>query len=73
VKSESYKDVLLEPGDEAMVEGAIQAALDAGVTEQEVAEVFKSEFRDVLWVPIVSGRLLNLARARRREALPPKR
>jgi hypothetical protein len=72
VKNESFKDVLLQPGDEEMVEQAVQAALDAGVTEQEVAEVFESEPRDVFWVPLVSGRLSYLARARRRGDVRPR-
>jgi hypothetical protein len=73
VKSGSFDDVLLEPGDEGMVDGAVKAALGAGVTEQEVTEVFESEPRDELWVPLVSGRLLNLARARNRGEGPAAR
>ena len=64
-----FEDVLIEPGDEEMVEGAIREALDAGLSEAEIAAVLADERRDPLWVPIVAGRLGALARQRRRGSL----
>jgi hypothetical protein len=66
VKGE-YDDVLTEPGDEQMVDHAIADALDAGLSDEEVNEVLRSEPKDSLWTPIVSGRLAVLARKRRGE------
>jgi hypothetical protein len=64
VRSE-FEDVLRLPGDEAMVDQAVRDALDAGVTEQEIAVVFASKPRDEFWVPLVAGRLGVLARHQR--------
>jgi hypothetical protein len=65
VTGESFDDVLLQPGDEEMVDKAIRDARNAGVTEQEINTVLRTEIRDWFWVPLVAGRLAVLARQRR--------
>jgi hypothetical protein len=73
VSLDAFRDVFVMPGDRAMVEGSVQEALGAGVTEAEIDRVLTSEPRDVYWVPLVSGRLGSLARARGpRRAVPPR-
>jgi hypothetical protein len=62
-----FADVLLYDGDAELVDAAIAEALDAGVSEEEIAAVMKAERRDRAWVPVVSGKLLTRAQEVRRE------
>jgi hypothetical protein len=60
--TDEFEDVLLHPGDEELIDRAINAAVAAGVTEQEITTVLESEPHDALWVPVAAGRIGELAR-----------
>ena len=68
MRVESYEDVLVQPGDEEMVDAAVRDALAGGVTEEKIDRVLRTEIRDEFFVPLVAGRLAVLARQRRAAA-----